>query len=252
MARKRKKRDPLSYRRRFYRQQVAECADLCAMEVRVQETDLHILASRAVAAEARDLVLAGRSQLERYMEQHPRFASALTPLAADRLAPPLVQQMLAAAKGAGVGPMAAVAGVMAQWVGQGLLALAGVDEVVVENGGDIFSARSRESVSAIYAGDSPLSGKVGLRLPPGPLGICTSSGTIGHSLSFGAADSVTVLARDTPLADAAATRLGNELGSEQDLDQALALARTMGEIIGVVIICGERLGAWGEIELVRL
>ena len=109
--------------------------------------------------------------------------------------------------------MAAVAGAIAEYVGRSLL-LQGVREVMVENGGDIFLSRKKDCTVAIFAGQSPLSNKVGVLIAGKdmPRAVCTSSGTVGHSLSFGDADSVTVLASSTPLADAVATRLGNEVG----------------------------------------
>ena len=238
---------------RFYRQQ-HRSEGLVACEVRVQETDLHIMASRPVEEEARELVLTCRSQLERYITRYPDFVSSLVPMAEDSLAPAMVKEMLAAGRAAQVGPMAAVAGAVASFVGQGLLQLQGVDEVVVENGGDIFVCRRRECISAIYAGDSPLSNKVGLKIAPGqmPLGVCTSSGTIGHSLSLGQADSVTVLARNTALADAVATRLGNGLADKADINTALALGQSIAGVQGVLIIVDDQLGAWGQLELLQL
>lgn len=163
--------------------------------------------------------------------------------------------MLKAAAAAGVGPMAAVAGAIAEYVGKGLLA-AGQDEIIVENGGDIFLQRRAECIAAIFAGQSPLNQKVGIKIPPDrmPLGICTSSGSIGHSLSLGLADSVTVLASSVPLADAAATRIGNEVSGESQeiISRALEVARSIPGLLGVVIIHGEQMGAWGDINLVRL
>jgi ApbE superfamily uncharacterized protein (UPF0280 family) len=161
--------------------------------------------------------------------------------------------MLDAARAAGVGPMAAVAGAIAEFVGKELLA-AGTAEIIIENGGDIFLHRNKDCLVSIFAGRSPLSQKVGIRVPVAhlPLGVCTSSGAVGHSLSLGKADSVTVLARSTPLADAVATRLGNEVSVEDDIDRALQTAQSFPDILGVVIILGDRLGAWGAVDLVRI
>ena len=132
----------------------------------------------------------------------------------------------------------------------------GIEEVIVENGGDVFIQRKNDCISAIFAGQSPLSQKVGIRIPVKrmPVGICTSSGTVGHSLSLGQADSVTVLAASTLLADAAATRIGNEVssGGKEKINHALEVAQAISGLLGVVIICGENIGAWGEIDLVGL
>jgi len=252
VKRKKKNPDPCSYQKRTYRNRV-EPGHLVAFEVRIRETDLQILAGKDLRAEANAAVFQYRSQLESYIARHPEFASALTPLPADLTAPPIVKAMLAAGQAAEVGPMAAVAGAIAEYVGLALLA-AGAGEVVVENGGDIYFCRRQESVVGIFAGPSPLSNRVGLKIPASlmPLGICTSSGTVGHSLSLGEADSVTVLARDTALADAVATLAGNAVQPGQSLEPALAKARAVAGILGLVIIRGEELGAWGEVELVAL
>ena len=252
MSRCKSSKAPASYRQRRYRQLV-ESAGLVCFEVKVRETDLQILAPEDRSRDALHLVHQYRNQLESYIKNHPPFLTSFAPLAPDPLAPPLVKAMLKGAAAAGVGPMAAVAGTLAEFVGRDLLA-AGLPEVVIENGGDIFLRRNRECVVSIFAGRSPLSEKVGLQIASDrmPLGVCTSSGTVGHSVSFGAADSVTVLASSTSLADAAATRLGNEVRKAADINQALALAQIIPDLLGAVIIVNEQLGAWGEINLVPM
>lgn len=251
-AHRSRKKPPASYRHRCYRQ-LLDPDGLVSFEVKVRESDLHLLASEDRRQETLHDLLYFRNQLENYIRSHPRFLSSLTPLPPDPLAPPLVKAMLAGAAIAGVGPMAAVAGAIAEAIGTALLD-AGLEEVMVENGGDIFLMRNKKCLLSIFAGPSPLSNKVGLSIPQErmPLGICTSSGTVGHSLSFGKVDSVTVLAPDAALADAVATRLGNEVKSGADIEPALALASSLPGLLGAVIIQGRQLGAWGEIELVRL
>ncbi|OQX16436.1 MAG: hypothetical protein BWK76_11650 [Desulfobulbaceae bacterium A2] len=253
---KRSTRPPAAYRRRSYRTR-AQAEGMVSSIVRVHETDLHIQAPVPVAAEARTLVLLLRAELEDYIRRCPDFLPALTPLPADPQAPPLVGQMLEAGIAAGVGPMAAVAGAIAEGVGRGLFA-AGVDELIVENGGDIFISRKSVCQVAIFAARSPLSGRVGIRLTAErmPLGVCCSSATVGHSLSFGAADAVVVLASSTALADAAATRIGNEVRparpGRDSIGPALAVAQAIPGIDGVVVVQNDKLGAWGQVELIRL
>ncbi|WP_163337126.1 UPF0280 family protein [Desulfopila sp. IMCC35008] len=249
-------KNPASYIARTYRSLVAE-HELVSAIVRVQETDLHILSDTEVAERAKELIVQYRLQVENYIRQNPQFATSLTPLGMDELVPPIVRDMLEAGLAAEVGPMAAVAGTMAQYVGKSLVK-EGAREIVVENGGDVYLHRSGDCSVAIFAGESPLSYTVGVKVPAGlmPCGICTSSGTIGHSLSLGDADSVTVLAKSTPLADAVATRLGNEVGmnrgGREGLQRALQVGKDIPGITGVVVICGELLGAVGDIELVKL
>ena len=242
---------PASYQQRTYRK-IVDPAGLVPTQVSIRETDLQIMAASDVSREAAHLVIRYRAQLENYLHSHPLFLTSLRPLDHDPLAPPLVKSMLEAGCLAGVGPMAAVAGTIAEYVGRDLLT-AENNEIIIENGGDIFLARQRECLISIFAGESPLSHKLGVRIVPErmPLGVCTSSGTVGHSLSFGLADSVTVLSPSTPLADAAATRLGNELKDENDINHCLATAQGIEGISGVIVIKNDRLGVWGEVELVE-
>lgn len=247
------KKTPLSYQERAYRS--IQDSGLTASEVKMAETDLHILADGPVTEQALLAVTKVRAEIEGYIRQYPLFLSSLVPLPLDTAAPPPVREMLAAGLAAGVGPMAAVAGVIAEAVGRELLKQ-GLTEVIVENGGDIFVARRQPSVAAIYAGESRLSGKFGIQLRPEqmPCGVCCSSGTIGHSLSFGVADAAAVVAPSAALADAAATCLGNAVKSrdKKSVSQAIETVRNIEGIIGVIVIAGEHLGAWGDIELARL
>lgn len=251
-----KARKPESYIQRAYRA-VADPGGLISSFARIKDTDLHILADREVGDLAQKLALEYRLQIERYIQKHPKFALALLPLPPDALAPPIIKEMLAAGRSAGVGPMAAVAGVIAEYVGSGLLQN-GCREVMVENGGDIYINRSQGCTVAIFAGESSLSMRAGVKLAGQmmPIAVCTSSGMVGHSLSFGLADSVTVIARSTALADAAATRLGNEVGRRADGDggikRALEKSRGISGVLGVVVICGEKIGAVGDVELVSV
>ena len=224
---------------------------------KIKDTDLHILADQDVSKVALELALQYRLQIEKYIEQHPGFLHALSPLSPDILAPPIVKEMLAAGMTADVGPMAAVAGAIAEYVGKALMQK-GCREVMVENGGDIYLNRTRDCTVAIFAGQSPLSLQVGIKLPVStmPVAVCTSSGTVGHSLSFGRADAVAVVASSTALADAAATRLGNEVGTltsdDAGIKRALQVGQTIQGVLGVVVIVGERIGAVGNVELVKL
>jgi ApbE superfamily uncharacterized protein (UPF0280 family) len=157
--------------------------------------------------------------------------------------------MAEAGQKAGVGPMAAVAGAIAESVGRELLTF--TPEIIVENGGDIYLKVLRKRTVGIFAGDSPLTGKIGLEIEPGdtPLGICTSSGTVGHSLSYGKSDAVVVLSASTALADAAATAIGNRIQKPDDIDTAIEFGRSIDGLKGIVIIVGKSVGVWGDVKL---
>ena len=218
----------------------------------VKETDLYILAQSRFEQEARGAVIQLRQQLELYISANPLFQTSLVPLPADPRAPQIVKEMLAAAQAAGVGPMAGVAGAMAAFVGAALLPF--TPEVVVENGGDIFLHTTAARKIGIFAGASPLSMQVGISVPAErqPLGVCTSSSTVGPSLSLGRADAVCVISPSATLADAAATALGNMVQGKADIARALEAGQKIPGVEGAVIIVDDCLGAWGGYELVKL
>ncbi len=244
-----KRPDKKDYRERTYRSLV-HSSGLSSFRVVVKETDLWVSADSCLEKETLDLLLVCRHQLEAYIHSHSSFKTSLAPGPMDPLAPPVVRMMMDAASTAKVGPMATVAGALAQEVGTGLLQFS--HEVIVENGGDVFLKAERSLTVSIFAGDSPLSGKVGLRIERTqmPLGVCTSSGKIGHSLSLGKANAATLLAQSAALADGAATFLANRVREKEDLAKTAALAGEIPGLLGGVMILDDRLATWGDVQLV--
>ncbi len=242
---------PADYRERSYRHRV-HADGLVAFQVVCEQTDLMIQADAPMVHEARERVLHYRAHLEGYIARHPAFATALRPWHEPTAAPPIVRRMIDAGRAAGVGPMAAVAGAVAECVGRDLLVSS--RRIVVENGGDIFLKTDDSVVATIFAGESPLSMKIGARIDDAAdgLGICTSSGTVGHSLSAGMADAVCVVSRSCALADAAATAIGNRIRRPDDIQDAIRFGRDIAGLLGVVIVVGGNLGAWGAVELMPL
>jgi ApbE superfamily uncharacterized protein (UPF0280 family) len=232
---------------RMYRQLVD--GHLPPVRVAVQETDLTVYARNIDADAVRDAVIEQRGYIEGYIHRHPGFFPALEPWPDDPVAPPIVRDMIQAGQKAAVGPMAAVAGAMAEAVGRTLLDR--TDEIIVENGGDIFLTTGRDVTVGVYAGNSPLSLNIGLKISSSetPLSICTSSGTVGHSTSFGKADAVCVVSQSCARADAGATAIGNHVRSADDIQAAIMWGRNIPGIMGILVIIGEKMGAWGRIEI---
>ncbi len=236
---------------RTYRHWV-ESKDLVAFKVIVKESDLYILASTNLQRKAYRLVVKYRSILEKYIEQHPIFLTSLEPITVGEDAPHIARLMAEAGEKAGVGPMAAVAGAVADFVGSELSAFS--PEVIIENGGDIYLKSLKTRVVGIYAGKSPLTGKVGLEIngKDTPIGISTSSGTVGHSLSFGKADAATVIAESATLSDAVATAIGNLVKAPADIASAIEFGKNIAGVRGVAIIMGDNIGLWGKIKLCQI
>ncbi len=236
------------YEPRTYRDWVSD-KDLASFTVVVKETDLHIRARRDLTAEALAAVKRYRADLEGYIKAHPIFLTTLKPFEVEENAPPIVKEMAEATREVGVGPMAAVAGAIAEKVGMELLPFS--DEIIVENGGDIFLKTQKERFIGVYAGESAFTRKIAFSILPEetPLGVCTSSGTVGHSLSFGYADAVIVFSPSTSLADAAATAIGNRVRLAEDIPDALEFAQNIKGLRGVAIVKGDKMGLWGQIRL---
>lgn len=241
------------YQKRFYRDWV-KSKDLYLAHIIERETDLQILTDKPLDKDfVKERIRSYRWDIENYIAKDRRFLAALKPLAVELNAPKIIKEMAKQSKKANVGPMAAVAGAVAEFLGKDLLKK-GYQDVILENGGDVFLKTRKIRTIGLYAGRSNLWNRLSLRIKPQdtPLGICSSSGTIGHSLSFGAADSVIILSKSAALADAVATACGNRVRSKEDLQGALDFAKLIKGVLGVVIIIKNHLVSRGEvIELLK-
>ena len=225
--------------------------NLVSYQVKIEQSDLFISSDTNLFSHAEHSLQQHRFFLENYIRRHPKFQTSLLPVPKDDTAPPIVRNMIDKSRFCGVGPMAAVAGAIAEYVGCDLLKLS--ENCIIENGGDIFLHSKNRLIVSVYAGESTLSYKVNLIVKPEdtPLGICTSSATVGPSLSFGKADAVCVISQSATLADAAASAIGNRVKSKSDIRKALKFGMTIPDIKGIIIILGPEMGAIGDIELTR-
>jgi hypothetical protein len=212
---------------------------------RFRETFAAILAETpAHAAAAKEGMIAARQVLEGHIARDPFFASTFFPYEPDT-DEPLIRHMAAAAASAGVGPMATVAGAIAA-AGIGTMIGAGARFGVIDNGGDIALVSDRDTRVGVHAGTSPLSDRIAFVVPPQkePFGICTSSATVGPSISFGVADAVTIFAPDPLIADAWATAVCNRIRSD---DRSILEELDSRVVQGVFAILGETVIQWGRI-----
>lgn len=237
------------YQRRFYRDWIKD-KGLYVTQIIANETDIRVTTNKKVDKDSiAEKIRLCRMDIEKYINKDHRFLTALKPLSVELNAPLIIRVMSEEARKANVGPMATVAGAISESLGRDLLKQ-GYKDVIVENGGDIFIKTQKARLVGIYSGRSKLWDNLCLKIKPRetPLGICTSSGTIGHSLSFGSADSVVILSKSVSLADAVATATCNRIKSKQDLAKALDFARQIKGVLGVVIILKNNLVSWGKIE----
>jgi len=227
------------------------------IQVAIGETDLHIQVPAGTAplaglrSVAEGAVRGARQAITTEGLLRPLFLTSLVSLEPRPSAPAVVVAMYRAAADAGVGPMAAVAGAIAEHVGRVLLEH--LEEAIVENGGDVFLSTCHERVLAVHAGRSALSGRLGVVVPAGQaLGVCTSSGTVGPSYSAGRADAALIAAGDAAHADAMASALGNRVHGPQDAGPAVEWAVSVAGVRQALVIVGDTLAVAGELEIRRL
>lgn len=237
----------MNHKTRFYREYSGN--DTAAFNVKIDTSDLFIRAGVDLYQTAYNALKSARDELEDYIKKHDEFLHSLNPLTPHGDEDETTSAMYTASSSAGVGPMAAVAGAIAEKVGRELLKYS--DEVIVENGGDIWMKLQKEAVIGIYVNNIYFTDNVGLRIGPEntPCSVCTSTSKLGHSLSFGKADSVTIVAATGALADAAATAVCNMVQSENDIEKALNYGMSIDGVRGCLIIFRDKLAALGEIEL---
>jgi uncharacterized protein len=221
-------------------------------EVAYKETDLLILAEKNLTDQATTAAAKYHEQIAKYIAEKPDFQKSFRPVWVSPFAPQIIRKMAWAAFCCGVGPMAAVAGAVAEMVAGDLNSL--TKELIIENGGDNYIKSGKVRKVGIFAGPSPLSEKIALEIDPAdtPCGICTSSGTVGPSFSFGKADAVCVVAKSAPLADAAATAIGNVVQDVDTIKDGIKVAQRIRGLSGVLIIKGERMGIIGRIKIVPM
>ncbi len=222
----------------------------------IKETNLLLkVDNKRYFKKAAEIILKNRLDLERYILKNPYFLTSYFPVDVEDDAPEIVKLMATSGKIANVGPMASVAGAIAEILVKNLNA----KNVIAENGGDICLRSKKDVIVGLYAGNSKITGEVGFKLKKEKIkdiyGVCTSSATVGHSVSFGEADAVTVFAKSSAIADAAATAICNASrgGDEEEIiNNALEKADEIEKIDGVFVVFKDKLGFKGRIpELVK-
>ena len=245
----------MEYRERSYRRRFSNDGRhwFC---VRFLESDLWIGVDNgsyqaSMEQEIYSVLVELRRSMDAYLLSDPSYKSSLIPYDAGVEAPSILKNMSKVSHKTGIGPMSAVAGAVALYVADFIRERLGVGEVIVENGGDIYADAREDMDIAVFAGQSPLSERVGLHIPASafPLGICTSSGTVGPSLSLGRADAMMIVCRDVLLADSYATAMANRIRTAADLQPVIDLIRTVPDILGALAVKDDRMAVCGRFEL---
>lgn len=238
------------YNERWYR--FLHDKSLSACEVAYRESDVLFLSDPPLDRKAIGAGIKKYYELiQSYVDQNPQFTTSLSPLNQDSIAPQIIQDMITGSSLSGIGPFSCVAGAICDYLGRELMSFC--EELILENGGDLFLSIKNDKTLGVYLGEyaRPSSLKVRIKKRPKPFGICSSSGKIGHSFSLGRADVVTVIARDAILADTFATAFCNKLKKKEDIKKIIKEGQKYPFIEGLILACDGTLGVWGDVELVE-
>lgn len=245
----------MEYKERTYRSRFST-SGLKSFPVKYKETDLWIgtdEASYSVSMQPYilDIVRDLRDRMDEYLSGDPGYARSFVPYSPQPGAPMVFNLMSQAGYRTGIGPMSAVAGAFDKVVADALASRFSCHEVIVENGGDIYANVCRDLDISVFAGQSVLSEKVGIHIPSGsfPLGICTSSGTVGPSASLGRADAMMIVCRDVLLADSYATAMANRIKTVSDLENVINMCGDNPDILGALAVKDDRMAICGQFEL---
>jgi ApbE superfamily uncharacterized protein (UPF0280 family) len=217
-----------------------------------KQTNMKLRADNAEIFEfVKSAVMNSRILLEQYIITHPDFETSFEPLEVDPLAPEFIREMMVAGLTCGVGPMAAVAGGLSE-VATDVMSLNGCKLSIADNGGDISIKGEHLVTVGVYAGENNVAKRIGFKIKVGelPLGVCTSAGSVGHSVSLGDADAVIAFSGSAFLSDAAATAVANFVkrsDPEGSVQRALEKAENITGLSGCMVFFGELVGRVGKI-----
>ena len=235
------------YEERFYRNKILSKFKI---EVSFKESDLLICSDKEIPKEkAQGILVKYYEQIEEYVMKNPLFLRSLSPLEIDQAAPPIIKEMLETSKVTGIGPFSSVAGAVAQYVGGELLDYC--QELIIENGGDIFLKINQDKIIEVYLGQEFKINNFNLKIKKRSqaFGVASSSSSLGHSLNFGKADLVSVVAKNTIIADGFATAISNRIKKIENVDKILAEAKDKLPIEGLLVAFGEKIFLWGDLEI---
>lgn len=240
--------DRLYIDRSIYRKNISIKGKYC-YRLKYKYTDLFITSDRDILKELKSPVLSFYKEIEKIISGDPIFERSLVPVEIKNHYSPFIKKMCYAAGIFGVGPMATVAGAICDRIAESIAHSCRF--LMIENGGDIFIKSASGVKVGLYSSSSYFLDRLNVEFDAEqtPCGICSSSGSMGHSLSLGSSDLVTIMSDSTIQADAAATAVANFIKEQDDIEKAISQYKKNKEIKGMVIIKGDRIGIWGAIQL---
>lgn len=214
-------------------------------------SDLLVSCDRNIIPKLERLIKEIYHLLEFCIKENPSFQKSLSPLKIKPEYPPVIKKMCQKAAVFNVGPMATVAGAVCDYLASGLDRYC--NRLIIENGGDVFIKTNKDIKVGVYLKNKHFEDKIYLKIKAAdtPCGLCSSSGSFGHSLSMGSSDLVVVMAKSTISADGAATSIANNIRSSKDISKTISSYKNIKDLKGILIVKDDRLGVWGNIEFIN-
>ena len=222
-------------------------SDFTRSRFEIGETAVTIAADAEHQSRAVDAIIAARSDVKRHIVNDPFFLTTFEPYDCGRDASNIVRRMCAASRTVGVGPMATVAGAIAQ---AGLEAMIdnGCRHGWIDNGGDIALLLEQPVTVEVYCEpDAPEAFALEVDTLGEILGVCSSSGRLGHSISLGESDVSVAIADSAVLADAAATAIGNCARGKNDLVECFRPVKGVEGFVGGLAVLGGDVSMCGRV-----
>jgi hypothetical protein len=215
-------------------------------------SDMFIGCDKDISLKLEKLVKEVYDVLESFIREEKSFKSSLSPIRIGEQFPPLIKKMCRKAAIFNVGPMAAVAGAVCDYIAVGLDRYC--RRLIIENGGDVFIKSNKDIDVGVFLKNENFKSKIYLKIKANqtPCGICSSSGSFGHSLSMGKSGLVVVLSKSTIGADAAATAIANKIIKPSDIEGTIEYYKKIKDVKGMLIVKDKALGIWGDIELINI
>ncbi len=214
-----------------------------------KHSDLYVACNKDILNPLIKHLSAFYKAIEAAAAHDPAFVKSFSPVRKNQAYSPIINEMIAKTALFGVGPMASVAGAVCDYIGRKLMGQCRT--LIIENGGDVFIKSDHDVTAGAYTVTKDLSDKLKLKISykQTPCGLCSSSGTFGHSISLGKSDLATVLGSTTMVADAAATALANRIAESEDIQAAIDALKGHNGIRGLLAIKDKKVGIWGQITL---
>jgi len=219
--------------------------------VKYRFSDIFISSDKDIHDKIASSITSFYKDIDKVIESDKPFARSLRPLKAKKYYPEIIKKMCHASSIFDVGPMASVAGAVCEYLAKDLAGY--YDELIIENGGDTLMITDKDPSIGLYVKNKYFDDSIGLKVTSKEkkVSVCSSSSTFGHSYSEGKCDLAAAFSSSAIYADSAATSIANKTKEIKDIKKNIKYFSGFEGISGIVIIKENKIGIWGDVELLR-